>query len=227
MDIDGMGTAIVDQLVKRELVADFADLYHLDVSTLAALDRLAEKSAGNLVTAIDRSRERGLARLLHGLGIRHVGERVAFILARQYHTMDNLMQASAAELAEIDDIGPIIAESVYQFFSQEENQRTIERLRAAGVKLDELMAASNAAPVAQTLAGKVFVLTGSLPNLTRNEARDLITAAGGKVTSSVTRKTDYVVAGHDPGSKYQQAERLSIPILDEDSLHQLLQAAGS
>ena len=227
MDIDGMGTAIVDQLVKRELVADFADLYHLDVSTLAALDRLAEKSAGNLVTAIDRSRERGLARLLHGLGIRHVGERVAFILARQYHTMDNLMQASAAELAEIDDIGPIIAESVYQFFSQEENQRTIERLRAAGVKLDELMAASNAAPVAQTLAGKVFVLTGSLPNLTRNEARDLITAAGGKVTSSVTRKTDYVVAGHDPGSKYQQAERLAIPIIDEDSLHQLLQAAES
>jgi DNA ligase (NAD+) len=225
MDIDGMGTAVVDQLIARELVTDFADLYHLDVPTLAALDRLAEKSAGNLVAAIDRSRERGLARLLHGLGIRHVGERVASILATRYHTIDNLMQAPAAELAEINDIGPVIAESVQQFFSQEKNRRTIERLRTAGVKLEELLAPDNAAPAAQPLGGKVFVLTGSLPTLTRNQARDLITAAGGRVTSSVTRKTDYVVAGQDPGSKYQQAERLEIPILDEASLHQLLRVA--
>ncbi|ETX02390.1 MAG: NAD-dependent DNA ligase LigA [Candidatus Entotheonella factor] len=225
MDIDGMGTAIVDQLVERELVTDFADLYHLDVPTLADLERLAEKSAGNLVAAIDRSRERGLARLLHGLGIRHAGERVASILAAQYHTIDNLMQAPAEELAEINDIGPVITESVQQFFSQEENRRTIERLRTAGVQLDEPVAAHAAAPVAQNLAGKVFVLTGSLPTLTRNQARDLITAAGGRVTSSVTRKTDYVVAGQDPGSKFQQAKRLEIPILDEDRLQQLLQAA--
>jgi DNA ligase (NAD+) len=224
MDIDGMGTAVVDQLVKRELVKDFADLYHLDVTALAALDRLAEKSAGNLVASIDRSRERGLARLLHGLGIRHVGERVASILAAQYHTIDHLMQAPAEELAEIGDIGPVIAESVQQFFAREENRQTIERLRNAAVKLDEPTATNRAAPISQTLAGKVFVLTGTLPTLTRNEARDLITAAGGRVTSSVTRKTDYVVAGQDPGSKYQQAERLEIPILDEDSLHQLLQA---
>ncbi len=225
MDIDGMGTAIVEQLVDRALVTDFADLYHLDVPTLAELERLAEKSAGNLVAAIDRSRERGLARLLHGLGIRHAGERVASILAAQYHTIDNLMQAPAEELSEIDDIGPVIAESVQQFFSQEENRRTIERLRTAGVKLDEPVATNGVTPGAQTLSGKVFVLTGSLPTLTRNQARDLITAAGGRVTSSVTRKTDYVVAGQDPGSKFQQAERLEIPILDEDSLHQLLQAA--
>ncbi len=224
MDIDGMGTAIVDQLVARQLVTDFADLYHLDVPTLADLERLAEKSAGNLVAAIDRSRERGLARLLHGLGIRHAGERVASILAAQYHTIDNLMQAPAEELSEIDDIGPVIAESVQQFFSQEENQRTIERLRAAGVKLDEPIAATETAPETQPLSGKVFVLTGSLPTLTRNQARDLITAAGGRVTSSVTRKTDYVVAGQEPGSKFQQAERLEIPILDEDRLQQLLQA---
>jgi DNA ligase (NAD+) len=225
MDIDGMGTAIVDQLIKRELVTDFADLYHLDVPTLAALDRLAEKSAGNLVAAIEHSRERGLARLLHGLGIRHVGERVASILAAQYHTIDGLMQAPAEALAEITDIGPVIAESVQQFFLQEENRRTIERLRSMGVKLHESIVANDALPVDQTLAGKVFVLTGSLPNLTRNQARDLITAAGGRVTSSVTRKTDYVVAGQDPGSKYQQAEHLEIPILDENSLHQLLRAA--
>jgi DNA ligase (NAD+) len=227
MDIDGMGTAIVDQLVERKRVADFADLYHLDVPTLADLERLAEKSAGNLVAAIDRSRERGLARLLHGLGIRHVGERVAAILAAQYHTIDHLMQAPAESLSEIDDIGPVIAESVQQFFSQAENRRTIERLRTSGVKLDAPMASSDAAPTRRTLAGKVFVLTGSLPTLTRNQARDLITAAGGRVTSSVTRKTDYVVAGQDPGSKFQQAERLEIPILDEDSLRQLLQVGGS
>ena len=226
MDIDGMGTAIVEQLVDRGLVTDFADLYHLDATTLAGLDRLAAKSAGNLVAAIDRSRERGLARLLHGMGIRHVGERVASILASRYRIIDNLMQAPAEELAEINDIGMVIAESARQFFTQEENQRTIERLRAAGVKLDEPMAASDAAPVAQTLAGKIFVLTGSLPTLTRNQARDLITAAGGRVTSSVTRKTDYVVAGEEPGSKFQQAERLEIPILDEDRLQQLLQATG-
>jgi DNA ligase (NAD+) len=119
----------------------------------------------------------------------------------------------------------VIAESVQQFFLQEENRRTIERLRSMGVKLHESIVANDALPVDQTLAGKVFVLTGSLPNLTRNQARDLITAAGGRVTSSVTRRTDYVVAGQDPGSKYQQAERLEIPILDENSLHQLLRAA--
>jgi DNA ligase (NAD+) len=226
MDIDGMGTAIVEQLVKRELVTDFADLYHLDVPTLATLDRLAEKSASNLVTAIDNSRERGLARLLHGLGIRYVGERVASILAAQYHTIDGIMQAPAEELAEVHDIGPVIAESVRQFFLREENRRTIERLRSMGVKLDELVLSTNTIPVNQTLAGKVFVLTGSLPTLTRNQARDLITAAGGRVTSSVTRKTDYVVAGQDPGSKYQQAERLEIPILDENALQQLLNGHG-
>jgi DNA ligase (NAD+) len=136
------------------------------------------------------------------------------------------MQAPAEELAEINDIGPVIAESVSQFFLQEENRRTIERLRASGVKLDEPVLSTNTVPVNQTLTGKVFVLTGSLPTLTRNQARDLITAAGGRVTSSVTRKTDYVVAGQDPGSKYQQAERLEIPILDENALQQLLNGHG-
>jgi DNA ligase (NAD+) len=227
MDIDGFGTAVVEQLVNRGLVHDFADLYHLDVPTLAGLARLAEKSASNLVAAIDRSRERGLARLLFGLGIRHAGERVAAILAARYRTIDALAQAPAEELAEINDIGPVIAESVQQFFAQEENLRTIERLRAAGVRLDAPAPDGDASAMAQTLQGKVFVLTGTLPTLTRNQARDLITAAGGRVTSSVTRKTDYVVAGQDAGSKYQQAERLNVPILDEADLHQLLQAGVS
>jgi DNA ligase (NAD+) len=224
MDIDGLGSAVVDQLIARQLVKDYADLYSLDVPTLARLERLAEKSAANLVTAIARSRGRGLARLLFGLGIRHVGERVAAILAARYGTIDALAPASAAELADIDDIGPVIAESVRQFFAQEENLHTIERLRAAGVQLQQPVV-PGATTGMQRLSGKVFVLTGTLPTLTRHQARDLITAAGGRVTSSVTRKTDYVVAGAEPGSKYTQAQKLAVPIVDEAGLHQLLQQA--
>ena len=226
MDIDGLGTAVVEQLVTRDLVHDFADLYALDVPTLATLERLAKKSATNLVEAITHSRERGLARLLFGLGIRHVGERVAALLAARYGTITALAAASTEELAEINEIGPVIAESVCQFFANEENRHTIERLRAAGVRLEVMTPADTGTASPQVLAGKVFVLTGTLPHLTRQEAQTLITAAGGRVTSSVTRKTDYVLAGTDPGSKYQQAERLDIPILDEAGLYSLLQADG-
>jgi DNA ligase (NAD+) len=221
MDIDGLGAAVVEQLVERGLVHDFADLYGLDVPTLSQLARLAEKSARNLVAAIARSRQRGLACLLFALGIRHVGERVAAILAQQYGSMHALVQAAEDDLAQLNDIGPVIAESVRQFFARAENRRTIERLRAAGVQIDVHPEARTT--VSQVLAGKVFVLTGSLPTLTRDQARTLISAAGGRVTSSVTRKTDYVVAGTDPGSKYQQAERLGIPIIGEAELQELLQ----
>ena len=224
MDVDGMGAAVVDQLVDRGMVHDFADLYALDQSTLEDLDRLAEKSAGNLVDAIARSRERGLARLLFGLGIRHVGERAAALLAAHYGSFDALAEASAEELADIHDVGPVIAESVSQFCSHEENRRTLERLAEAGVRLDQEPIAANPPDAVQTLAGKVFVLTGTLPSLKRGDAQALIEAAGGRVTSSVTRKTDYVVAGSDPGSKLQRAEDLNIPVLDEAALHDLLQA---
>jgi DNA ligase (NAD+) len=227
MDIDGLGTAVVEQLVERGLVHDFADLYALDVPTLAKLERLAEKSAGNLVEAIDRSRDRGLARLLFGLGIRHVGERVAAILATRYGTMTALAQTGSEELAQINDIGPVIAESVYQFFAQAENRHTLERLQAAGVRLAERTSTGTGPATRQALAGKVFVLTGTLPHLTRDEARDRITAAGGRVTASVSRKTDYVVAGHDPGSKYEQAQRLGVPIIGEEELSRLLQPETS
>lgn len=222
MDVDGLGTAVVEQLVSRALVHDFADLYALDVPTLARLERLATKSATNLIDAIARSRERGLARLLHGLGIRHVGERVATLLASRYGTLDALAAATTTELAQINEIGPVIAESVSQFFTHAENRQTIERLRAAGVRFDyaETVEASTAP---QVLRDKTFVLTGTLPTMTRPQAQALIVAAGGRVTSSVTRKTNYVVAGADPGSKYQQAERLNVPIVDEDGLRQLLQ----
>jgi DNA ligase (NAD+) len=222
MDIDGLGTAVVEQLVTRDLVHDFADLYTLDVPTVMTLERFAHKSASNLVAAIDRSRACGLARLLYGLGIRHVGERGATLLAAHYRTIDALMDATAEELGKIHEIGPVIADSVYQFFAHDENRRTIARLRDAGVSMKTLQPASAAATVAQVLAGKVFVLTGTLPHLTRQEAQALIMAAGGRVTSSVTRKTDYVVAGSEPGSKYEQARRLGVTILDEDGLYQLL-----
>jgi len=225
MDIDGLGTAVVEQLVTCGLVHDFADLYALDVPTLAQLERLATKSATNLVEAIADSRERGLARLLFGLGIRHVGERGAALLAARYRTITALATASAEELAEVNEIGPVIAESVCQFFANEENRHTIKRLGDAGVRLEAITLADTGPPAPQVLAGKTFVLTGTLPHLTRQEAQALITAAGGRVTSSVTRKTDYVVAGTDPGSKYQQAERLGIPILDEAGLQRLLRTA--
>ena len=223
MDIDGLGAAVVDQLVDRGLVSDFADLYGLEQSALENLDRLAEKSAGNLVEAIARSRERGLARLLFGLGIRHVGERAAALLAAHYGSFGALAKASTEELADIHDVGPVIAESVSQFCAHAENRRTLDRLSEAGVRLDEDPAATPPSDAAQPLAGKVFVLTGTLPNLKRSDAQALIEAAGGRVTSSVTRKTDYVVAGSDPGSKLQRAEDLNIPVLDEEQLHSLLQ----
>jgi DNA ligase (NAD+) len=220
MDIDGLGTAVIEQLIARGMVRDFADLYALDVPALSQLERLADKSASNLVEAIDSSRERGLARLLFGLGIRHVGERGASILAARYGAIGALAQASADELAQINDIGPVSAESVYEFFAHTENLRTIERLRAAGVRMD---ADTASGPERQVLAGKVIVLTGALETMTRDEARERISAAGGRVTSSVSRKTDYVVAGRDPGSKYDQATRLGVPVIDEEALYDLLQ----
>ena len=223
MDIDGLGAAVIEQLVGRGKVRDFADIYTLKQSTLEELDRLAEKSAGNLLEAIDRSRERGMARLLFGLGIRHVGERAASLLAAHYGSFEALSKAGAEELAEIRDVGPVIAESVSQFCSQEENRRTIGRLVEAGVRLEREPGAADSSDVAQPLSGKAFVLTGTLPNLKRSDAQALIEAAGGRVTSSVTRKTDYVVAGSEAGRKLQQAQELGVSVLDEDSLHELLQ----
>jgi DNA ligase (NAD+) len=226
MDIDGLGTAVVEQLVSRSLVHDFADLYRLKEEELAKLERLAKKSASNLVKAIDQSRQRGLARLLFGLGIRHVGERGAALLSRVYGNIDALAEARAEKLAENHEIGPVIAESVLQFFANVENWQTIKRLRDAGVSMEERTPADTGTASSQVLAGEVFVLTGTLPHLTRQEAQMRITAAGGRVTSSVTRKTNYVVAGTDPGSKYEQAQRLGIRILTEDALNKLLRGEG-
>jgi len=220
LDIDGLGEKVVDQLVESGLVKDFADLYHLKVDTLSRLERLAEKSAGNLVQAIQSSKERGLPRLLFGLGIRYVGEHVAEVLAGHYQSLEVLSRASCEELQGVPEIGPRIAESVAQFFAQEENQRVIRRLKEAGVKMEEAKAE---VLVSRTLEGKVFVLTGALDGFSREEAKEAIIKRGGRVTSSVSRKTDYVVAGKDPGSKLEQAQRLGITTLNEKQLQELLE----
>ncbi|MBI3781738.1 MAG: NAD-dependent DNA ligase LigA [candidate division NC10 bacterium] len=218
MDIEHLGDAVVEQLVDRSLVKEFADLYGLDVKTLADLERLAEKSATNLSRAIQGSKRQGLGRLLFALGIRYVGEHVAAILAQHYGSMDRLEKAPEEELAEIYGIGPRIAQSVALYFRQPENRRQIEQLRKAGVKMREEGVTAGPRP----LAGKIFVLTGGLEGFSRDEAKELIVRQGGRVTSSVSKKTDYVVVGKDPGSKDDDAKRLGVPTLDEAAFKKLI-----
>lgn len=217
MDIEHLGEAVVEQLVDRGLVGNFAGLYGLSVEQLAGLERLAEKSARNLHTAIQGSKGRGLARLLFALGIRYVGENVARILAAEFGGMDRLARAAEEELAAVHGIGPRIAKSVALFFQQPDNRHLIALLKQAGVKMKE---ESSAGP--KPLLGQVFVLTGGLERMTRDEARAAIRRLGGRVTASVSKKTDYVIVGTDPGSKYEEAKRLGIPTLDEDGFQALL-----
>jgi DNA ligase (NAD+) len=218
MDIEHLGEAVIEQLVDRGLVRTFADLYTLTIPQLAELERLAEKSASNLVTAIQASKIRGLARLLHALGIRYVGERASRVLAEHFGSMDRLMAASQAEVGEIYGIGPRIAESVRLFLDQPANREAIDRLAKVGVMMVE--AGVRAGP--KPLTAKTFVLTGGLARLSRDEAKDLVVRLGGRVTSSVSRKTDYVVVGKDPGSKADDARRLGVPTLDEDAFLRLV-----
>ncbi|HZP87706.1 MAG TPA: NAD-dependent DNA ligase LigA [Burkholderiales bacterium] len=219
MDVEGLGEKLVDQLVDARLVETPADLYRLDVPTLAALERMGEKSAANLVAAIDRSRHVSLARFIYALGIRNVGESTARDLAVHFGSLDALLQADVDALQEVPDVGPVVAQSIAAFFSEPHNRQVVAALRAAGVEPEiERPAGKKSAP----LAGKVFVLTGTLPSLSRDEATALIEGAGGKVSSSVSKKTDYVVAGADPGSKYDKALALSVPVLDESGLLKLL-----
>jgi DNA ligase (NAD+) len=219
MDIEHLGESTVDQLVDREIVRDFADLYRLTAEQVAELERLAEKSAANLVGAIEASKGRGLARLLNGLGIRLVGERVAQLLATRFGSLERIAAAPVGELAEVHGVGPQIAESVAKFFADEKNREVMERLAQAGVVTTERDVPAGPRP----LEGKTFVLTGALPTLTRDGARDAILRAGGRVTGTVSKKTSYVVVGDEPGSKADDARRLGVPILDEADLLALVQ----
>jgi DNA ligase (NAD+) len=215
MDIEHLGESTVDQLVERKRVKDFADLYSLSATEVAELEHFAEKSAENLVAATAVSKTRGLARLLNALGVRLVGERVAALLAGRFGTMDNLMKASVEELGEVHGVGSHIARSLTTFFADETNRHVLDRLAIAGVVMTE---SGHVEDSPRPLAGKTFVLTGALPTLTRDAARDLIQRRGGRVTGSVSKKTDYVVAGEEPGSKTDDARRLGVPLLDEAAL---------
>jgi len=219
MDIEGIGDVLAFALVDSGLVHDVSDIYHLDAERLATLPRMGDKTIANVLANIEGSKSRGLARVLFGLGIRMVGSQNAAILAGDFGSIDALMAASEADLLASDGIGDQIAASVVLFFAQEPNRAMIERLRAAGV---DLTAPLRERAPAGPLAGKTFVLTGTLPSLTRDEAAALIVAAGGKVTSAVSKKTDYVVAGDEAGSKLTKAESLGVPVVDEEGLRTLL-----
>jgi len=219
LDIDGLGEKIIDQLVSQEYVRTPADLFKLDFATLVALERFADKSAQNLLASLERAKHTTLARFIYALGIRHVGESTALDLARHFGALDALLGASREALLEVKDVGPVVAESILQFFAQVHNIEVIGQLRAAGVTWPEgPPAASGAGP----LVGKTVVLTGSLPNFNREEAKAQLEAAGAKVAASVSSKTHYVIAGAEAGSKLAKAEALGIQVLDEDGLRRLL-----
>ena len=220
MDIDGMGDALVDQLLNRGFVRGIADLYALTVEQLLQLERMGEKSATKVIHNIDISRSRPLARLINGLGIPFVGERTAQLLADHFGSLDDVMNASAETLQEVNEIGPKVAESIRQFFAEERNRELVERLRAAGLTFTAPKQRKRKGP----LTGLTFVLTGTLRTLKREEAKACILEAGGKVAGSVSSKTSYVLAGEDAGSKLDKARDLRVPILDE---HQFLAMLGS
>ncbi len=224
LDIEGLGEKLVEQLVDSGRVKSPADIYRLQADDLAGLERMGEKSAANLVQAIAASRQPNLARFIYALGIRNVGESTARDLAHAFGDIDALIQADVARLQQVPDVGPVVAQSIADFFAEPHNRLIVRELLALGVKPQgQPVRAAAAAP----LHGKTFVLTGTLPSMSRDEARAMIEAAGGKVVGSVSKKTDYVVAGADPGSKYDKAVSLSIQVLDEPGLIELLKSNPS
>lgn len=219
MDIDGLGPALVEQLVGSGLVSDYGDLYGLTVKDLVPLERVGEKSAANLIEALENSKRRPLSRVLAALGIRHAGKSVAAALASRYGTLEALESAAAEDIAETPEVGPVIAASVRSFLDSKENRKVLKKLEAAGVGLSEPVPprASRGA-----LSGKSVVLTGRLSSMTREEARDAVVAGGGRVVSSVSSRTDLVVAGEDPGSKLSRARELGVRVVDEAGFRRLL-----
>ncbi len=219
VEVEGLGDKLVEQMVDAGIVKTLPDLYRLGLTALSALDRMAEKSAQNIVDALEKSKQTTLQRFLFGLGIRHVGESTAKALARHFGQLDSIMDASEAQLLEVADVGPIVAQSIRTFFEQAHNREVVEQLRACGLRWEE------GEPAVQTpkpLAGKTFVLTGTFPTLSRDEAKDLLEAAGAKVAGSVSKKTDYVVAGTEAGSKLEKALALGVTVIDEAAMTALL-----
>jgi len=224
LDIEGLGEKLVDQLVDGGLVRTLPELYTLGVAKWAALERMAEKSAQNLLEGLEKSKRTTLARFLYALGIRHVGETTAKDLARHFGGLDRILDATVEQLLEVNDVGPVVAQSLRTFFDQPHNREVVEQLRAAGILWEE-HAGTPADTTPKPLAGRTLVLTGTLPTLAREDAKALIEAAGGKVAGSVSKNTDYVVAGAEAGSKLDKARTLGVTILDEAGLHALLKDA--
>ena len=220
LDIENLGEKLVDQLVDQGLVSTLPDLYRLTLAQLSALERMAEKSARNLLDGLEKSKSTTLARFIFGLGIRHVGETTAKELARHFGTLDALIGADEVALTQVSDVGPVVAQSLQHFFGEPHNREVVAQLRIAGVHWPE----HKGTPLRSTthLSGKIFVLTGTLPNLTREKAAALLEAVGAKVAGSVSRKTDYVVAGADAGNKLDKARELGVPVLDEAGILALL-----
>jgi DNA ligase (NAD+) len=216
MNIEGMGDALVNQLLAHKLVSDVADIYSLTLDDLMKLERMGEKSATNILQEIERSKKLPLERVIYGLGIRMVGERTAELLAEHFGSVDALMDASIEELQEVGEVGPRVSESIREFFDEPKNRKLVERLKRAGLQMRGEKKRRGTA-----LAGKTFVLTGTLAKRTREEAKALIEAAGGKVSGSVSKKTNYVVAGADAGSKLEKARELGVEIINEEQLEQM------
>ena len=221
MDIEGLGDKLVDQLVDANVIRTLPDLYRLGLTSLIALERMAEKSAQNVLAALEKSKQTTLPRFLFGLGLRHVGEATAKDLARHFGTLDAIMDASVEQLLQVPDVGPVVAQSLHTFFQQPHNREVVEQLRACGVTWPEGPVAERAP---QILAGKTVVLTGTLPTLSRDAAKDMLEAAGAKGAGSVSKKTSYVVAGEEAGSKLAKAQELGVPVLDEAGMLALLAA---
>jgi len=217
MDIEGMGPAMVDKLLENKIISSVADIYIINPEEVARLDKMGKKSAENLVAAIEKSKENDLSKLIFALGIRHVGARNAKILSQRFETLDALMQADRETISSVDEIGEIIADSIVRYFEQSQNRETIEKLRSYGLnfKCKEVKKEG-------VFSGKTFVLTGTLPTMNRNEASKLITDNGGKVSSSVSKKTDYVLAGEEAGSKLDKANALGISVITEEEFLNML-----
>jgi len=220
MDIEGLGEQLVEQLVDRGLVTTPADFYTLNLETLANLDRMAKKSAQNILDALEKSKTTSLARFIYSLGIRHVGESTAKSLAKHFGSLDALLASDENQILSVNDIGPVVAQSILSFFADPLNRQLIDQLRTSGIHWEE----DEPEQSSDLLAGKTFVLTGTLPTLSRDDARAKIEAAGGKVAGSVSKKTSYVVAGEEAGSKLTRAEELGVAILDEEQFLKLLES---
>ena len=219
MNIEGLGESLIARLIASGLVTTYADVYRLTAEGLEGVERMGKKSAANLIAQIERSKRREFWRVIYGLGIRHVGERGAQALAGAFGSLDALRDASKEQLQVVPDVGPVVAAAVHDYFAQEPNRTLLEELKRAGLTLDApLTTASAPGP----LSGKTFVLTGTLETMSREAATEAIQARGGKVSGSVSKKTDHVVAGADPGSKLAKAEALGISVLDEPAFRKLV-----